>query len=191
MYASLITLLVTGSLTTAVTWQEESGRIFNINHNLFKIPIAVDERAKTTLKELRLFVSSDKGKSWKQAEKIGPKEVYFMYQAPKDGEYWFGVQTVDKNGVTNPARTTFNPPDLKVRVKGAQQAPALQKQRPENLRREIERVRTDIKDLKKRFADTTPGWEWRSWGEVIAYRQAELARLERMLEELLGGKKSN
>lgn len=45
--------------------------------------------------EVRLLVSTDRGKSWNTAAKAQPNDRLFRYNAADNGEYWFAVQLVD------------------------------------------------------------------------------------------------
>src|SRR5262249_48960545 len=56
----------------------------------FKIPFQVDAGQK--LRELRLFVSDDQGKSYRLAARATPDEKTFVFRAPRDDVYWFTVQ---------------------------------------------------------------------------------------------------
>jgi hypothetical protein len=69
--------------------------------------------------EIRLFVSSDLGKSWQLAEttKLNPitetLRGQFTFRAPSDAEYWFAIRTVDRAGQLRGGR---NGPELRVIV---------------------------------------------------------------------------
>ena len=69
-----------------------------------RIPFHQDpeEMRRMGAKEIRLFVSQDRGCSWTQAQKVATNARHFNFQAPNDGEYWFGVKTVDRNGRLQP-----------------------------------------------------------------------------------------
>lgn len=54
--------------------------------------------------EVRLFVSSDAGKSWQLFSRQHPAAGKFEFRAPRDGEYWFASRTVDRSGQVRPAR---------------------------------------------------------------------------------------
>lgn len=67
----------------------------------FRIPYIVDADAKAKADHIRIFVSTDQGKSWKHESDIEPGED-LKFQAPRDGLYWLAVQTVWKDGRTSP-----------------------------------------------------------------------------------------
>ncbi len=89
--------------------------------NAFAIPytIPVPKTPAEMPAEIRLFVSSDQGKSWQVAEatKLGAitetQRGQFTFRAPGDAEYWFAIRTVDRAGQLRGGR---NGPELRVIV---------------------------------------------------------------------------
>jgi hypothetical protein len=45
-----------------------------------------------------LFISKDRGTSWRKISEAKPEVKSFNYRAEADGEYWFAVRTFDKQG---------------------------------------------------------------------------------------------
>jgi beta-lactamase regulating signal transducer with metallopeptidase domain len=86
-----------------------------VNHRTFKIPfqVAAEERR---VREIKLFVSRDSGRTWEQTATARPDEKEFNFSAPADGTYWFTVATVDANGLQSPSDVSTSPPGLKVVV---------------------------------------------------------------------------
>lgn len=70
--------------------------------SVFYLPVKVDDRVRSTLKEIRLYVKDDPNKGWLLQDKVAPTQTYFTFRAPRDGEYWFTVVTVDKMGKAVP-----------------------------------------------------------------------------------------
>lgn len=68
----------------------------------FYLPVKVDDRVRPNLKEIRLYVKDDAGKPWLLQDKVAPTQTYFTFRAPREGEYWFTVVTVDKTGRATP-----------------------------------------------------------------------------------------
>ena len=66
----------------------------------FRIPYESDpaELARLQAREVRLYVSSDEGRSWTLSQSVAPSTGRFTFEAPADGEYWFAVRTVDGAG---------------------------------------------------------------------------------------------
>src|SRR5262249_22886590 len=53
---------------------------------------------------------------WVQQESGPPDLTQFTYRAPKDGEYWFSVVTITRDGRAEPADVRNEPPGLQVVV---------------------------------------------------------------------------
>jgi hypothetical protein len=68
------------------------------------------------LKSVQLYVSTDQGRFWQRASNVGPQEGRFTFTAPRDGLYWFAVQTVDADNRVYPAVMDNAPPGLRVIV---------------------------------------------------------------------------
>jgi hypothetical protein len=73
-----------------------------IKQRTFYLPVKIDDEVRGKLKEVILYVSRDRGKKWKIAAKREPDAIYFIYQAPADGRYFFAVQTIAKDGTRVP-----------------------------------------------------------------------------------------
>ena len=54
--------------------------------------------------EVHLFVSSDRGQHWEPKSRADQRQPEFQFEAPEDGEYWFAVQTLNRNGQRVPVR---------------------------------------------------------------------------------------
>lgn len=52
---------------------------------------------------VRLFASKDQGGSWQQITEAKPNVTSFSYRAEGEGDYWFAVRTLDRNGNSWPA----------------------------------------------------------------------------------------
>jgi hypothetical protein len=83
---------------------------------LFRIPFQTDPAERNRLKDVWLYVSNDQGKSWHPSSKVAPAEAAFMFNAPKDGLYWFTVRTVDAENRAFPVSMENAKPGLKVIV---------------------------------------------------------------------------
>jgi len=95
----------------------------------FRIPYQYDpqEIARLGSQEVRLYVSQTRGQNWQAVQKVTPQAGKFDFQAASDGEYWFAVQTVARDGQLHPGGTVFQPglivvvdttkPNLKIDLK--------------------------------------------------------------------------
>lgn len=85
----------------------------------FILPLQIDEPTRKTLARTRLLVSTDMGRTWKVAgdEALeGNRFDQFRFDAPRNGEYWFTLQIIDKKGRTLPENVAQEPPGLRVIV---------------------------------------------------------------------------
>ena len=94
------------SATEPIPWRQ----------NLFSIPFRISPAREEATQpiEVQLFISEDRGASWRLESRVKPEQGSFTFQAPRDGEYWFAIRTVDRQ---NRLRPEGNPtPELRVRV---------------------------------------------------------------------------
>jgi hypothetical protein len=87
----------------------------HINEAKMTIPIKYDPTKKNEIRDLLLYVSRNKNESWEQYAVAKPEtDTFFAFTAPADGEYWFQMVIVDKQGRRDPQDTRKVPPALKV-----------------------------------------------------------------------------
>jgi hypothetical protein len=79
-----------------------------MNKNPFYLPVTLDERTRNNLQEIQLYCKEDPNQPWVMKAKISPKQNYFNFKAPHDGEYWFTLVTVDKKGAASQLDETPN-----------------------------------------------------------------------------------
>lgn len=82
----------------------------------FKIPFDIEPSDKAYLKSIELYVSDDKGSSWRLSSATNPSSKAFTFRAARDGEYWFAVRTLDMDGRYNPSDDKPILPDWRVVV---------------------------------------------------------------------------
>jgi hypothetical protein len=82
----------------------------------FRIPFNVDPTDRPRLREVELWISEDKGFNWKEWSHTGPDAQFFTFRAPKDGEYWFAVRTVNLKGQEFPPKDRPVEPSMRVIV---------------------------------------------------------------------------
>jgi hypothetical protein len=88
----------------------------------FQIPFAINPAVQSTIKEVRLYVSTDAGKNWKKVATVAPDVKTIPFTAPQDGVYWFSAITVSKDGTASPASPKKLKPLIKVQVKDSKEA---------------------------------------------------------------------
>jgi hypothetical protein len=81
------------------------------NKTSFKLPIRMDEQSRAQVKQVVLYVREN-GREWKLAQTVSGTASHFFIKAAHDGEYWFSVVTVDRNGKASPEDIRKVPPAL-------------------------------------------------------------------------------
>src|SRR5687768_11685736 len=72
------------------------------NHRTVILPVIVGIEGREKLKQIRLFVSDDRGRTWIHEGDYDAATVEVTFHAPDDGLYWFGIQKVLKDGTQVP-----------------------------------------------------------------------------------------
>lgn len=108
-----------GLLGTAV-WAQTPGaapqtKVYS-KRNVFKLPFNIEESQLSEVREVKLFVKTGPNEPWECKLTAPPAQKAFQYTVPGDGEYWFSVVTVDRNGHSYPADVNREPPGLVVVV---------------------------------------------------------------------------
>ncbi len=82
----------------------------------FSMPftVAPPETPDQQLVEVSLYVSVNLGRNWELAQRVAPETKLFTYRAPADGEYWFTMRTLDRQGRILP--DAIDHPDMRVVV---------------------------------------------------------------------------
>lgn len=77
----------------------------------FRIPYHYDQAEIDRLgaREIRLYVSTDRGVTWNHMKSVAPTTRKFPFEATQDGEYWFSVRTLDSNNQLHPSGRVFEP----------------------------------------------------------------------------------
>lgn len=79
----------------------------------FTIPFSLVS-SEQVIVEVLLYVSTDRGQHWEQQRRADVRQNEFEFVAPGDGEFWFAVQTLNRNGQRVPAK--ISQPELIVGV---------------------------------------------------------------------------
>ncbi len=108
------------TLSGAFVWldaqgQEPGAGVIFFQHRQFNIPFKSDPK-NGPIKQYRLYVSTDQGRSWQFTSTAAPEAKNFRFSTPQDGFFWFTVQTVDVQDRSYPATVEEMRPSLKVVV---------------------------------------------------------------------------
>jgi hypothetical protein len=160
--------------------------VFTVPSRTFQIPLRVEEGRRAELQEVLLFVSTDSGRSWETAGRVGPDRDSVAFTAPRDGVYWFTVAAVGRDGKQSPADLTGASPMLKVCVETAgKDAPEAAP--PADLEQEAARLRAAVEQMEKRVAELEARKALR---EEVERLRSRLEALQRRVDELERGEKA-
>jgi hypothetical protein len=81
-----------------------------------KIPIRISPEAQRDVRQLRLFLSRDQGRTWEEVGKATPDKTAFDFTADADGIHWFSVAVIDPYGRQNPADMAKAPVGQKILI---------------------------------------------------------------------------
>jgi hypothetical protein len=87
-----------------------------LNKQTIQLPILIEDRARSLVQEIHLYIKDQPSAPWTLRDKVGASQTSFTFKAPRDGEYWFTMVTVDNRGQRFPADVTKEEPGLIVVV---------------------------------------------------------------------------
>jgi hypothetical protein len=105
-----------GSLALAFLWLlgQVPGDVFYTNQRNHRLDVDFTKAERAAIKEVRLFASSNQGRSYELVSTIQPDKGFFVFNAPGDGTYWLRVASVSQQGVQEPANIQAGPPNQKM-----------------------------------------------------------------------------
>ncbi|MDB5352259.1 MAG: hypothetical protein JWN86_3506 [Planctomycetota bacterium] len=141
----------------------------------FRIPVTVPTKNRNLVRTLILFVSDDAGNVWKKYGTTTPDKPQFAFRAPRDGEYWFAVQTLDVDGHYYPSDDRPAEPTLKVIVDSVPPSILLE---PKSRRGSDAGVRWEVQDDNLLLRTLSLEYQWQGARD---WRQVPLDPSERLL----------
>jgi hypothetical protein len=100
----------------AVAPQRTSVATYHLNKLTIQLPIQLEEKYRPLLQEIQLWCKESPAAPWTLRDKAPPTQAAFNFQAPRDGEYWFTMVTVDRTGKCVPADIAKEEPAMAVVV---------------------------------------------------------------------------
>ena len=82
----------------------------------FRVPVHIDSDRKDEVEKTVIYLSRDKGQTWRKCTEVLADRDGFSYYAASDGLYWFACCVVDKEGNRHPERTRQLRAQLKIRI---------------------------------------------------------------------------
>ena len=131
LYVFLMCLASGGLFLTGALAQDPSAGVIFFQHRQFKIPFKNDQK-NIKVTQVRLFVSSDQGRTWQFTANAAPEEQFFRFSTPTDGYFWFAVQTVDAQGKLHPPTNDEFKSNLRVVVDTVPPTVRVQQMQPRN-----------------------------------------------------------
>lgn len=130
----------------------ELARFRHISYRHFVFSVGVDPRDAGAVDRVRVFVSDDRGESWRHDRDYAPGGGEVNFKAPRDGEYWFAVQIRWNDGRAEPMNLDDLAPNQKVVVDTAANLtrPLAEgaTRRPTDLLKEIDRLQRRVAELE-------------------------------------------
>ncbi len=108
--------LALGTVARAAPPSPQKAPTIHHKQRAFRIPFNIDPADRPRYKQVQLWVSSDGGARWEKVDTTTPDRPAFTFRAPRDGEYWFAVRTLDTKNRLFPADDVDVEPNMKVVV---------------------------------------------------------------------------
>ncbi|MGI9515665.1 MAG: hypothetical protein ACR2NP_01355 [Pirellulaceae bacterium] len=93
---------------------ERPEEIIATGQQSFEIPFSVNA-AQSGIVEVLLHQSNDRGQTWQEHSRRSPEAGAFKFASSQDGEFWFAIQTVDRDGRKLPSAQRFQP-ELRIAI---------------------------------------------------------------------------
>lgn len=142
MHGFALVLLSAALAADPVQWPKD---VYEISERHFAMPLNHHSEGRGREKRIRLFVSTDMGKSWTHLKDVQPSDEKVQFSAPRDGMYWFALQIELKD------RTLLTSP-MKVYVNSEGKALKTRKSY-EDLEREVEELKKTVERLQKKIKE--------------------------------------
>ncbi len=81
---------------------EKPPELIGTSQSSFEIPFSTGHASGSVVQAV-LHVSTDRGRTWKEHSTRPPTASGFPFTAPAEGEYWFAIQTVNRDGQRSPS----------------------------------------------------------------------------------------
>jgi hypothetical protein len=89
---------------------------YHLNKHTIQLPIQLDEQFRPILSEIHLYVKESPTAPWALSGKAPPSQTSFTFKAPRDGEYYFTMVTVDREGRCAPQDVSKEQPAMAIVV---------------------------------------------------------------------------
>jgi hypothetical protein len=83
-----------------------------LNKHTVQLPIHLEDRFRPLVKEIQLYYKEQPSAPWTLRDKAPPTQASFTFKASHDGEYFFMMATVDREGHSVPADVSKEEPAM-------------------------------------------------------------------------------
>jgi hypothetical protein len=88
----------------ALTPASDEPEFTRLTARRFEFPLFVQPDRLEEIRQINLFISWDRGKTWKKVASASASQKAIRYTAPRDGLAWFTLQVTYKDDRVEPAR---------------------------------------------------------------------------------------
>lgn len=146
-----LTLLLLSAFGAAAPYPLDPGdRPYEITTRSFAMPLRVDPSRRDEIDHVRIFVSEDEGRTWVPLARCSVGDRAVMFHSPRDGVYWFAVQTVLKGGGREPR--------FIAKLTASQKVCVNTRPRPPRTVRELEQELDELRERVRRLERALTGW---------------------------------
>jgi len=117
------------------------------------IPILRNKDRVNEIEAMNFYVSTDRGKNWKLHRQYKPTDNEALFEAPRDGSYWFALLIVFKDSHTEPADVHNLRAGQKVYVNTQKRICLSPNPSNENLIKENAQLKEEVNRLRKRIEE--------------------------------------
>ncbi len=124
MTGAILLVMISGYLPGSMAQGLTAGppvkppELVGTNQKSFEIPFSPGQAADSVVQVI-LYVSQDSGRTWQQHSVRPPAGSGFPFTATAEGEYWFAIQTVNRDGQRLPPANQLRP-ELRIAIDTSQ-----------------------------------------------------------------------
>ena len=142
-------MLLMASVGPSCDWVAVDKDVQELDTREFSLPIIFNPLQKPLVDHLVVYVSEDRGKTWKCHKEVDPSVGAVDFRAEHDGLYWFALQVV-KFDRKEPEGTDGLVACQKVYVNTQHKSLKPQRSR-EELQRDVEELQKQMDELRKKL----------------------------------------
>lgn len=153
LLSSLVVLVLAAPVPGSLAEDED---VTTIRLAKFVMPLSVDPDRRDEIKQIHLYVSTDRGRTWRKAASAKAADKTIAYTAEHDGLHWFAVGVTDQQGKNHPENLEELKPLQKVLIDTGTLPRLVLKPAPSptrTLEQEVLELKAKLTELEKRLAE--------------------------------------